>query len=82
MTTLQMIIAIVLILLSVILTGVILIQKDRSGDISAISGTNQNSFFEKTKQNRDRTRLSNITIILSIIIFVTIVANIVITKLI
>lgn len=72
MTGLQMAFAIVLIILGILITVVILLQKNREADASAIQGQsssqmNDNKFFDKTSGHAKDDTLANITKVLSII---------------
>ena len=72
MTGLQMAFAIVLIVLGILITVVILLQKNREADASAIQGQssaqmNDNKFFDKTSGHAKDDTLANITKVLSVI---------------
>ena len=72
MTGLQMAFAIVLIVLGIIITVVILLQKNREADASAVQGQssaamNDNKFFDKTGSHAKDDTLANITKVLGVI---------------
>lgn len=72
MTGLQMAFAIILIVLGIVITVVILLQKNREADASAIQGQssaqmNDNKFFDKTSGHARDDTLANITKVLGVI---------------
>lgn len=79
MTGLQMAFAIVLIILGILITVVVLLQKNREADASAVSGQssaqmNDNKFFDKTGNHAKDDTLATITKVLGVIFVVISVA--------
>lgn len=80
MTTLQMVLAIVLIVLALALTTVILLQKGREADASAVgASTSNNQFFDKTAGHQKDDTLANITKVLGVIFFLVSLATVLVT---
>lgn len=79
MTPLQMVLAVLLIIVSVLLTIVVLFQKNRQADASAINGSTSSSFFDKTQGHSKDATLSKLTVILGAILVVLVVVTIAIT---
>ncbi len=64
MTVAQIICSILLIIVSVALILIVLIQKNRQADASAVNGAASSSFFDKTQGHSKDATLGKITIIL------------------
>ena len=80
MTGFQMAFAIILIVLGIVITVVILLQKNREADASAMTGQssaqmNDNKFFDKTSGHAKDDTLANITNVLSVIFVIIAVAG-------
>ena len=78
MTTLQLILAIVCIVLALTRTIIILLQKNREADASAVQGTNpmnDNQFFDKTGGHAKDSALANATKILGVLFVVAALAT-------
>lgn len=79
MSTLQMVLAIVTILLAVAVTVVVLLQKSREADASAVQGGSGNQFFDKTAGHQKDDFLANLTKILGILLFLVALATVLVT---
>lgn len=79
MSTLQLIMAIAVILISLGLIIIILMQKNREADASAVQGSNptvnSNAFFDKGGSHAKDDTLSNITKVLGILLFAVSIAT-------
>lgn len=75
MTTLQIVLSIVLILISLVLLVVILMQKSREADASAVQGGSSSDFFDKTAGHQKDDTLANITKVLGVTFFVVALAT-------
>lgn len=86
MTGIQMAFAIVLIVLGILITVVILLQKNREADASAMTGQssaqmNDNKFFDKTGSHAKDDTLATITKVLGIIFVIVSVGYTLFTQL-
>lgn len=79
MTPLQMVLAVLLIIVSVILTILVLLQKNRQADASAVNGSTSSSFFDKTQGHSKDAALSKLTIIFGVILVVLVIVTIAVT---
>lgn len=75
MTGLEMACAIALIIVSTLITIIVLVQKDRGADASAVMGGSSSSFFDKTQGHGRDAMLSKATIILGVILVVLVIAT-------
>ncbi|MBQ0136028.1 MAG: preprotein translocase subunit SecG [Oscillospiraceae bacterium] len=79
MTGLQIALSILLIIVSALLILVVLVQKDRQSDASAINGSTSSSFFDKTQGHSKDATLGKLTVILGGVLGVLVVVTIAIT---
>lgn len=79
MSGIEIALAILLIVVSVLLIFIVLIQKDRQSDASAINGSASSSFFDKTQGHSKDATLGKITIILGVIFTVLVIATLAVT---
>ena len=78
MSTLQLILAIACIVFAIVLTVIILMQKNREADASAVQGSNpmnDNQFFDKTGGHAKDSALGNATKVLGIVFVVLCMAT-------
>lgn len=70
MTTLQLILSIVVVLLSLVLTVLVLVQNSKSEGLDAMVGSAAESFFGKNKARSLDAKLTKMTVGVSIAFFV------------
>ena len=70
MNTLQLILSIVVVLLSLVLTALVLVQNSKSEGLDAMVGSAAESFFGKNKARSLDAKLSKMTVGVSIAFFV------------
>lgn len=78
MTTLQMVLGIVLVVLAAATIIVVLMQKGREANASAVQGTTDSDFFDKTAGHQKDDTLANITKVLGTLLFIAALATIVV----
>ncbi len=79
MSTLEMVLAIVTIILAIAVTVVVLLQKSREADASAVQGGSSNQFFDKTAGHQKDDMLANLTKILGGLFFLVALATVLVT---
>ncbi len=80
MTTAEMVLAIILVVLALALSIVILLQKGREADAGAVTGGSAGgSNYEKTAGHQKDTMLGNMTKILGVVFFLVAIATVLVT---